>query len=50
MSIITVYTVPAIQISPTPAVRSLAFSTNGDQIAVGYESGSVEIYQSLFVI
>ena len=50
MSIITVYPTHSTSSSSSPLVRSLAFSTDGHQIAVGYETGLIEIYQSLFVI
>ncbi|CAF4537148.1 unnamed protein product, partial [Rotaria magnacalcarata] len=32
---------------PPPSIRSLAFSSNGNQIAVGYDNGYIEIYQTL---
>jgi hypothetical protein len=50
MSIVTVYPTPFTPSSSTTLIRSLAFSTNGDQIAVGYETGLIEIYRTLFVI
>ncbi len=50
MSLITFYTTPYVPLSPPPAIRSLAFSSDGNQIAVGYENGYIEIYQTMFVI
>jgi WD40 repeat protein len=50
MSIITFYRTPYVLLSPPPAIRSLAFSSNGNEIVVGYENGYIEIYQTLFVI
>ena len=50
MSLITYYTTPFVPLSPPPAIRSLAFSSDGNQIAVGYENGYLEIYQTMFVI
>lgn len=44
------YATPFASLSPLPGIRSLAFSFNGEQIAVGYENGSIEIYPSAFVI
>ncbi|CAF1474328.1 unnamed protein product, partial [Adineta steineri] len=44
MSLITFYTMPYAPISPAPTIRSIAFSSDGGQFAVGYEDGSVEIY------
>ncbi|CAF0987237.1 unnamed protein product [Adineta ricciae] len=45
MSLITFYTTPFVSISPAPPlIRSLAFSSNGNQIAVGYDNGYIEIY------
>jgi hypothetical protein len=49
MSIITFYRTPFVLSSPPPAIRSLAFSSDGNQIAVGYENGYVEIYPTMFV-
>jgi hypothetical protein len=49
MSVITFYTTPFILLSPPPSIRALAFSTDGKQIAVGYENGYIEIYQTMFV-
>lgn len=46
---ITFFTTPYVPMSPAPAIRSLAFSSNGTQIAVGYENGYIEIYQTMFV-
>ncbi len=48
-SLITFYTTPFIALSPIPPIRSLAFSNDGKQIAVGYENGYIEIYQTMFV-
>lgn len=48
-SLIAFYLVPFVSLTPSPAIRSLAFSANGTQIAVGYENGYVEVYPSLFV-
>jgi hypothetical protein len=50
MSLITFYTTPFVVLSPPPAVRSAAFSSDGNQIAVGYENGYIEIYQTMLVI
>jgi len=50
MSSITFFTTPFVPLSPLPATRSLAFSSNGNEIAVGYENGYIEIYQTMFVI
>ncbi|CAF2961159.1 unnamed protein product [Rotaria sp. Silwood2] len=47
MSIITFYWTPCVPLSPTPTIRSLAFSSNGNQIAVGYDNGYIEIYPTL---
>ncbi|UJR29986.1 hypothetical protein I4U23_017533 [Adineta vaga] len=47
MSLITFYTTPFAPLSPPPAIRSLDFSSDGSQIAVGYESGYVEIYPTI---
>ncbi|CAF1543885.1 unnamed protein product, partial [Adineta ricciae] len=44
MTLITFYPTPFAPISPPPAIRSLNFSSDGSQIAVGYESGYIEIY------
>jgi hypothetical protein len=50
MSLITFYATPDVPLSPPPAIRSLAFSSDGSQIAVGYENGYIEIYKTTFVI
>ncbi|CAF1210286.1 unnamed protein product [Rotaria sordida] len=47
MSIITFYLTPYVPLSPPPDIRSLAFSSNGNQIAVGYDNGFIEIYPTL---
>ncbi|CAF1609867.1 unnamed protein product [Rotaria magnacalcarata] len=47
MSLVTFYSVPYVPLSPPPSIRSLAFSSNGNQIAVGYDNGYIEIYQTL---
>jgi len=49
MSFITFYTTPFVPLTPPPAIRSLVFSSNGSQIAVGYENGYIEIYPTVFV-
>lgn len=50
MSLITFYTTPFVSISPAPPlIRSLAFSSNGSQIAVGYDNGYIEIYPTPYV-
>lgn len=49
MSAITFYTTPYVPLIPSPAIRSLAFSSDGSQIAVGYENGYIEIYKTMFV-
>ncbi|CAF0858738.1 unnamed protein product [Adineta steineri] len=43
-SLIKFYSTPSIRLSPSPAIRALAFSSNGSEIAVGYENGYIEIY------
>ncbi len=50
MSIITFYTTPFVSSSPSPAIRSLAFSSDGNQIVVGFENGYIEIYPTVFVV
>ena len=47
---ITLYVTPSNPKSQVTAIRSLAFSSNGEQIAVGYENGLIEIYPVLFVM
>ncbi|CAF4015711.1 unnamed protein product [Rotaria sordida] len=47
MSLITCYVTPFVPLTPTPAIRSLAFSSDGNQIAVGYENGYIEIYRTI---
>jgi hypothetical protein len=49
MSFITFYTTPFVPLTPPPAIRSLVFSSDGNQIVVGYENGYIEIYQTMFV-
>ncbi|CAF4873359.1 unnamed protein product [Rotaria socialis] len=49
MTSITFYTTPYVPLSPPPAIRSIAFTSDGNQIAVGYENGYVEIYPTMFV-
>ena len=44
------YSTPFVSVSPLPAIRSLAFNSDGSQIAVGYENGVIEIYPALFVV
>lgn len=51
MSLIKYYPTPSDSAaSPPPAIRSLDFSSDGSQIAVGYENGLVEIYKTSFVL
>ncbi|CAF1944366.1 unnamed protein product [Rotaria magnacalcarata] len=47
MSSITFFTTPYVPLSPPPAIRSIAFTSDGNQIAVGYENGYVEIYRTI---
>ncbi|CAF3682759.1 unnamed protein product [Rotaria sp. Silwood1] len=47
MSLITFYVTPYVPLTPPPAIRSLAFSSDGNQIAVGYENGYIEIYRTI---
>ncbi|CAF3456731.1 unnamed protein product [Rotaria socialis] len=47
MSLVIFYSLPYVPLSPPPSIRSLAFSSNGNQIAVGYDNGYIEIYQTL---
>jgi hypothetical protein len=49
MSFITFYTTPFVPLTPPPAIRSLVFSSDGNQIVVGYENGYIEIYPTMFV-
>ena len=49
MSMITFYTTPYVPFSPPPAIRALAFSSDGSHIASGYENGYIEIYQTMSV-
>ncbi|UJR16486.1 hypothetical protein I4U23_003389 [Adineta vaga] len=43
MSLIRFYLTPFVPISPPPPIRSLAYSSDGNQIAIGYENGYIEI-------
>ena len=47
MSLITFYSTPFVSLSPSPAIRSLAFSSDGNQIVVGFENGYIEIYPTV---
>ncbi|CAF3520544.1 unnamed protein product [Rotaria sp. Silwood1] len=47
MSLVTFYWTPNAQFPSLPAIRSLAFSSHGNQIAVGYDNGYLEIYPTL---
>ncbi|CAF1349306.1 unnamed protein product, partial [Didymodactylos carnosus] len=44
MHIISFYFVPFSQSSATPSIRSCGYSSNGNNIAVGFDNGLVEIY------
>ena len=50
MALIGCYPTSAVLPSPLPAIRSLAFSADGAQIAVGYENGYIEIYPTMYVV
>lgn len=50
MSLIKFFLTPSVSISPPPPIRSLAFSSDGRQIAVGYDNGYIEIYSTEYVL
>lgn len=49
MSLITFYETPFVELSPRPTIRSMDFTSDGSQIAVGYDNGYIEIYPTMFV-
>jgi hypothetical protein len=50
MRLVNFFIVPFAGCSPTPSIRSLAFSARGDQIAVGFENSLIEIYSTMCVV